>query len=77
MPTETIQLSPDIAAEITAKLGEIGLWLQAVGLLVILWLAWYIVMIVLNRKRLKAIYQIEKNMKRIEKKLDAVIQKKK
>lgn len=55
-------------AEIITKLGSIGLWLQAIGLIGIIWIAFQIINWILNRKRMK-------RLERIEEKLDKILKK--
>ena len=64
-------------ADLVIQLGRIGLWLSAVGAIVILWLIFQITNFFINRKRMKAIYHIKIDMKRMEDKLDKLLAKKK
>ena len=58
------------------EVGKIGLWLQAIGLVVIIWIIFESVILYLNYKRMKEVYKIKDDMKRIEEKLDKVIKNK-
>ena len=61
----------EIALEELAKsLGKIGLWIQAVGLVIILWLIFEIIILINNRIRRKQLYAIEDRLKSIENKVD-------
>ena len=58
---------------IITEVGQIGLWLQAIGIVVILMIMFNIISFFYNRKRLKEIAIIKKNMNRIEGKIDKII----
>ncbi len=61
----------EIALEELAKsLGKIGIWIQAVGLVIILWLIFEIIILINNRIRRKQLYAIEDRLKSIENKVD-------
>ena len=62
---------------ILSEIGHVGLWLQALGVVVVLTIIFDIVAFVYNKKRMKEIYTIKKDMVRIEKKIDRILQKKK
>ena len=66
----------NISASLVASLGKIGLWLQAVGIIVIIWIIFYIVDLFINVRRMKEVYRIKDDMKRIERKIDKVLAKK-
>lgn len=66
----------DIPVSLISRLGEIALWLQAVGIIVVIWIIFLIVNFVINRKRMKELYTIKEDMRRMEKKLDMLIKKK-
>lgn len=59
-----------LPTEILLELGKIGLWIQAIGLVIVLWLVFELIVLVNNRIRRKQLYIIENRLKRIEKKLD-------
>ena len=60
-----------------SEIGQIGHWLQAVGLVVILTIIFEAFAFYFNRKRLKEIAVIKSDMKRIEGKIDRILNKKK
>ncbi len=62
-----------ISAQFISELGKIGLWLQTIGVIVILWLFFEFVAFFINRKRMKEIYKIKEDMNRIEGKIDKLI----
>ena len=65
----------NISASLVASLGKIGLWLQAVGIIVIIWIIFYIVDLFINVRRMKEVYRIKDDMKRIERKIDRILTK--
>jgi len=64
-----------IPASLVASLGKIDLWLQAVGIIVIIWIIFYIVDLFINVRRMKEVYRIKDDMKRIERKIDRILTK--
>jgi|ETN01SMinimDraft_4_1059930.scaffolds.fasta_scaffold323759_2 hypothetical protein len=76
MPIEgVVNDSAVILTEVVLEVGRIGLWLQTLGLIVVLWIAFQTITLFFNRKRRLAIYSIRDDLKRIEKKLDKVLKK--
>lgn len=68
----------DVIADPTGlvvELGKLGLWIQAIGLVVILWIIVQGINLFFNRKRRKAIYEIRDDLKRVEKKIDKIDRK--
>ena len=70
---EVGQLSNNLIQDI----GHVGLWLQALGVVVVVTILFDIVAFILNRKRLKEIAVIKKDMIRIEGKIDKILIKRK
>lgn len=66
----------DVASELIRVLGSLGLWLQAIGGVIVLWLAFQVIAWVLNRKRLKRLDSLTARLDTIEKKLDKALKKK-
>ena len=66
----------DIPLTIAEQLGVLGLWMKAVGIIVILWIVFQSVNFFLNRRRIKELYKIKEDMKRIEGKIDRILKKK-
>lgn len=65
-----------VSASIVKELFQLGLWLKAVGAVVILWILFQFINFFINRNRMKEIFNIKKDMKRMEKKLDKLLNKK-
>ena len=64
----------DVPADLIVQIGKIGLWLQAIGVVILIWIVAQIISFILNRKRLKEIYHIKEDMKRIEDKIDSIVE---
>ena len=58
-----------------SDVGRIGLALQALGIVVIITIILNILGFVYNRRRLKQIVDIRKDMNRIERKIDSILRK--
>jgi biopolymer transport protein ExbB/TolQ len=70
---------PEALSSLPGFIGELGsivLWLQAVGIVVVLWIVFEAFAFYYNRKRLKEVYTIKKDMERIEGKIDRILGKK-
>ncbi len=66
----------DIAiADLVKDIGQIGLWIQGVGLIIILWIIFEIIILINNRIRRKQLYIIEDRLKKLENKIDNLIKK--
>ncbi len=61
-----------VSSKLVSEAGKIGLWLQALGAIVVLWLIFEIIALLVNRKRMKEVYAIKDDMKRIEGKIDDI-----
>ncbi len=55
--------------DLVVELGQVGLWIQAVGLVVILWIIFQAITMYYNRKRRLILVEINERLKRIETKL--------
>lgn len=65
----------DIISSLVVQVGSIGRWLQAIGLIVVLWIIINIANWWMNKKRMKKIESIVDDMKRIENKIDKISKK--
>ena len=63
-------------SELVLELGKIGKWIQAVGLVVIIWISIQIYYFFLNKKRMNFLKEMETNLERLEKKIDKLSKKK-
>lgn len=62
--------------DVLLQLGSIALWLQTIGVIILLWIILQISNWLMNRKRLKRLDNFEEKIDRIESKLDKVLKKK-
>ena len=74
---EAISNSGDILGEVVLEVGRIGLWLQTLGIIVILWILFQAVNFFLNRKKRKELYRMSDKLDRIERKIDKLAKSKK
>lgn len=74
---EVVNVSGDAFGAVVTEIGRIGLVLQALGIVVVLWLIFQVIALIVNRKRRKALYRIEEKLVSLEEKVDRVLEKKK
>lgn len=67
--------SNDLLNGAIGEIGKLGLWMQAVGLLVVFWLAFQIVLIVQNYVKRKLLRTIEEKLDKLDKKIDKLDKK--
>jgi hypothetical protein len=65
----------EIPTEIFLEVGRIILWLQAIGVIVIIWIIFELIALIVNRKKRKALYSIKNDLAIIEKKIDKILKK--
>ena len=63
----------DLPINLISEVGQIGVLLQALGIVVILTIIFDVIAFILNRKRLQEIAVIKKDMARIDSKIDRII----
>ena len=61
-----------VIEDIALELGQLGLWVQAVGLVVVIWIIAQAVTMYFNRKRRLLLIDIDERLKRVENKLDLI-----
>lgn len=76
MVGEEVLLEPASVNNILVELGKLGNWLQAIGVLVIIWIFMQLTSFILNRKRLKALKRVNERLDIIEGKIDKFFTKK-
>ena len=59
--------------DLIAEIGSVGLWLQALGVVVVLTIIFDVIAFIFNRRRMMEIYTIKKDMTRIERKVDKIL----
>lgn len=64
----------NVVGDIAIALGSLGKWLQAIGILIVLWIILHIINWAINRKRLKELYRIKDDMIRVEGKIDKILE---
>ena len=64
-----------VIEDLVLQVGQIGIWVQAVGLVVVLWIIVEAVTLYYNRKRRLLLIDIDERLKRVEKKLDLIKKK--
>ena len=62
-------------ASVIVEIGKLGNWIQAVGLLVILWIIFHAITMYFNRKRRKMIEEIREDVKGISRKISRLEKK--
>tara|TARA_Y100000310_G_scaffold339112_1_gene430797 strand:+ start:346 stop:597 length:252 start_codon:yes stop_codon:yes gene_type:complete len=75
--TEAVNNSGVLLGDVIVELGKWGKWIQALGLVVVLWLVFQIVALIVNRKKRKTLYKIRDDLQRLEKKVDKLLDRKK
>ena len=65
-----------VIEDLVLELGSIGLWVQAVGLVVVLWIIIEAITLYYNRKRRLLLEEINERLKVVEKKIDFMIRRK-
>jgi len=73
---EVVNASTVAVTDVVLEVGRIALWMQTLGVLIILWIVFQVIALIVNRKKRKALYALQEDMKRIERKLDKVLKKK-
>ena len=66
-----------LSNQLLVQLGQIGLWLQAIGVIAILWIIFQFIGFLINRKYLKQIVALRQDMARLEKKFDSMLNRSK
>ena len=66
-----------VIEDVMLEVGRVGLWLQALGIVVIIAIIFDIISFILNKRRLKEVQDIKEGMTRIEGKINKVIEQKK
>ena len=74
---EIIGDSTSIAIDITKTIGTIGLWLKAIGVVVVIWIIVHIISWILSQRKLKTLYAMKSDIQRIEGKIDQILNKNK
>lgn len=65
----------ELVTNLALQLGRVGLWVQAIGLVVVLWIIFETIVLINNRIKRKKLYAIEERLERIERKMDRILKK--
>jgi len=65
----------DVLADVVLQIGQIALWLQALGIVVLVWIIFQAINLFINKKRINQILEIRGDVKRIENKIDKILKK--
>ena len=65
----------DLPVGLIGEIGQIALWLQTIGIVIIAWIIFQIVNLIINRKRIRMIDGFSEDIKRIERKIDTLSNK--
>lgn len=75
---EIVNVTADtLVGDLVVEVGKIGLLLNALGVIIVLWIAFQVVTLVMNRKRRKTLYRIERKLGVLEGKIDKILKKRK
>lgn len=75
MAESVLNSSTETVTDIAVKVGSIGKWLQAIGVIVVLWIIFQLINWALNRKRISRINKMQTQMDKIEGKIDKILRK--
>ncbi len=64
-----------VIEDVAIQLGKIGLWIQAVGLVVVIWIIIQAITLYFNRKRRMLLHDIDERLKRIESRINNIVKK--
>ncbi len=74
---EIVNVTADtIVGDLVVEVGKLGLLLNTLGVIIVLWVGFQIVNFIINRKRIRLIEKMEKRVDRIENKLDTLLKRK-
>lgn len=63
------------SAQMAQGMGRLALWLQALGLLVILWIAFQLINLWLNNRKWRKLIEFEGKINNLERKIDRLLKK--
>ena len=73
---DVTNVSSEALNQFIVELGRIGLWIQALGVVIVLWIVFEAISIASNVIKRKRLESIEKRLGEIERKIDKVLSKK-
>ncbi len=60
----------EIPQSLLVELGRIGLFLQAIGAVILIWIVFEIFSLIINRRKEKLLYGMKEDIKRLERKIN-------
>lgn len=73
---EIINVTVEVVEGLLIEAGSIAIWLQTLGIIIILWIAFEITFLILMFKRRKILKSIQNRLVKIESKLNKLVNKK-
>jgi len=73
---EVVNISGEMLGEVVIEVGKIGLWIQAIGIFIILWICFEVASLIINIMKRRTLKNIKTDLIRIEKKVDKIGKKK-
>lgn len=70
---ETVNITTDALTGIITTVGQLVLFLQALGLIIVIWLIFQITSLIVNRKRKKILENLQKDIGNLNKKMNKII----
>ena len=64
-----------VVGGLIAEIGKLGLWIQGIGLVIVIWLIFQIVIAINNRIKRRTLYEINERLERVEEKIDRLLKK--
>lgn len=77
MALDPLNITAETATQLVTEIGRVGNWLQAIGVVVFVWIGFQIAFLILNRKRVKTLLTIKDDLGRMERKLNNLSKPKK
>ncbi|MFH1327205.1 MAG: hypothetical protein ABIH59_03705 [archaeon] len=74
--SEVINNSSELLPGIVLELGRLGKWLQAIGIVILLWLIFQIISLIMGIKKNNKLKDIQNRLSKLERKLDKGLGKK-
>ena len=69
-------LNDTVVGNLIVEVGKVGNWIQALGLIVVIWIVVQVINLILNKKKRNTLRKISEDLVRIEKKVDRLGKKK-
>ena len=73
---DIINSSSEFIPDLIIELGTLASWLQALGILLIVWLVFQVISLIVNLKKKKLLELIRSDIKKLERKVDRISKKK-